>query len=154
MHRYSEDVGHVNNNGLLLLEFCKQTGLRIMNGRVGNDSGIGRYTFVGHRGCSVVDYVLGSQETFSLIKSFEVQEPNTFSDHCLVNFSLEFGSAQMQEAQSEEYDYFSEKYAWKNELKQEYINRLSDESTKTQLNLLNSKISECTNEPEFQSCVS
>ena len=26
MHKYSEDVGHVNNNGLLLLEFCKQTG--------------------------------------------------------------------------------------------------------------------------------
>lgn len=85
---------------------------------------------------------------------FEVQEPNIFSDHCLVNFSFEFGSAQMQEAQSEEYDYFSEKYAWKNELKQEYINRLSDESTKTQLNLLNSKISECTNEPEVQFCVS
>ena len=55
MPRYSEDEGHVNNNGLLLLDFCKQTGLRLMNGRVGNDSGIGRYTFVGHRGSSVVD---------------------------------------------------------------------------------------------------
>ena len=31
-HRYSEDQGRLNNNGLLLLEFCKQTGLRIMNG--------------------------------------------------------------------------------------------------------------------------
>ena len=36
----SEDEGHINNNGLLLLDFCKQTGLRIMNGRVGNDQGI------------------------------------------------------------------------------------------------------------------
>ena len=39
----------------LSLVFCKQTGLRIMNGRMGNDSGIGCYTFVGHRSCSVVN---------------------------------------------------------------------------------------------------
>lgn len=58
MQRYSQDVGHINNNGLLLLDFCKQTGLRIMNGRVGSDKGVGKYTFVGHRGCSLVDYVL------------------------------------------------------------------------------------------------
>ena len=32
--RFSEVKGHVNNNGLLWLEFCKQTGLRIVNGRV------------------------------------------------------------------------------------------------------------------------
>ena len=100
MYRYSEDMDHVNNNGLLLLEFCKQTCFRIMNGRVGDDSGIGRYTFVGHTGSSVVDYVLGSQEMISFVNSFEVQEPNTLSDHCLVSFSFEFGAVQMQEAQS------------------------------------------------------
>ena len=119
MHRYSEDIGHVNNNGLLLLELCKQTGVRIMNERVGNDSGIGRYTFVGHRGSSVVDYVLGSQEMFDFVKSFEVQEPNILSDHCLVNFSFEFGSVQTSETQSDEFEYISEKYKWKNKLKQE-----------------------------------
>ena len=52
-----------------------------MNGRVGNDSGIGRYTFVGNRGCSVVDYVLGSQDMFKFFKCFEVHEPNIISDH-------------------------------------------------------------------------
>ena len=35
MQRFSEDQGHTNNNGLYLLDFCKQTGMRIMNGRVG-----------------------------------------------------------------------------------------------------------------------
>ena len=49
LQRFSEDRGHTNNNGLLLLEFCKQTGLRIMNRRVKEDYGIGRYTFVGSR---------------------------------------------------------------------------------------------------------
>ena len=84
--RFSEDKGHVNNNGLLLLDMCKQTGLRIMNGRVGGDTGIGRYTFVGSRGSSVVDYVIASQELFKFVKYFEVQEPNILSDHYSFNF--------------------------------------------------------------------
>ena len=75
------DVGHVNNNSLLLLEFCKQTGLRITNRRVGNDSGICRYIFVGHRGCSVVDYVLGLQEIFSLVKFVRSAGAQYFLDH-------------------------------------------------------------------------
>ena len=58
-----------------------------MNGRVGSDRGVGKYTFVGSRGSSVVDYVLTSQELFNLIEDFDVQEPNIMSDHCLVNFS-------------------------------------------------------------------
>lgn len=60
--RRSQDQGHVNNNGLLLLDLCKQTGLRILNGRVGQDSLLGKYTFVNSRGCSVIDYV--SQKCF------------------------------------------------------------------------------------------
>lgn len=51
--RFSEVIGHVNRNRLQLLDFCKLTGLRIMNGRVGNDYGVGRYTCVGRRGSSM-----------------------------------------------------------------------------------------------------
>ena len=36
---------------------CRQTGLRILNGRVGNDLTIGKCTFVGSRGSSLIDYV-------------------------------------------------------------------------------------------------
>ena len=154
MHRQSEDVGHMNNSGLLLLDFCKQTGLRIMNGRVGQDREIGRYTFVGNRGSSLVDYVLGSQEMFNFVKSFEVQEPNILSDHCVVIFSLKFGSCMMQENESDNYDRISEKYTWKNDVKDEYVNRLNYESTNRQLNLLNLNISECSNESDIHSCVS
>ena len=94
------------------------------------------YTFVGHRGSSVVDYVLGSQDMFSFVKSFEVQGPNILSDHCLINFSFEFGLIQTEEEQSDDFEYMSEKYSWKNELEQEYTNCLGDEHTKAQLNLL------------------
>ena len=88
LQRFSEDKGHTNNNGLLLLDFCKQTGLRIMNGRVGADKGLGKYTFVGSRGSSVVDYVLSSQDLFKSISHFEVHDPNIISDHCLITFQL------------------------------------------------------------------
>ena len=50
---------------------------------------MGKYTFVGRRGSSLVDYVLSSQSLFSLVKTFDVQNPNIMSDHCLVHFSLE-----------------------------------------------------------------
>ena len=84
--RYSQDEGHLNSNGHLLLDVCKQTGLRIMNGRVGNDEGVGKYTFVGSRGSSLVDYLLASQNLFPFVQDFLVHDPNILSDHCLINF--------------------------------------------------------------------
>ena len=54
--RCSKDIGRLNSNGMCLLDLCKQTGLRILNGRVGSDVE-GNYTYVGKSGSSVVDYV-------------------------------------------------------------------------------------------------
>ena len=59
----------------------------------------------------------------------------------------------MHESFNEKHEYISEKYIWKNELKDEYINRLSHESTKVQLELLDSKRSHCSNGIEVQYCV-
>ena len=59
-----------------------------MNGRVGSDYGVVRYTFVGNRGSSLVDYVLSSQGLFNYVKSSIVQEPNILSDHCMLNVYL------------------------------------------------------------------
>ena len=42
--RHSGDAGHVNNNGILLLDVCKQRGFHIMNGWIGTYYGVGRYT--------------------------------------------------------------------------------------------------------------
>ena len=100
-----------------------------MKGRVGNDSGIGRYAFVGHRERSVLDYVLGSQDMFKFIKCFELYEPSIISDHCLISFSFEFGSNMYtQNAQIDDCEYVREKYIWNAESKDEFINRLEQES--------------------------
>ena len=70
------------------------------------------------------------------------------------SFSFEFGSIQTEDKQSDDFEYMSEKYSTKNELNQEYTNCLGDEHTTAQLNLLESKISECVTESDVQSCVS
>ena len=153
MQRCSQDQGHVNNNGLLLLEFCKQTGVRIMNGRVGNDMGVGRYTFVGHRGCSVVDYVLATQELFNFVSEFEVQDPNILSDHCLINFSFAFKSQQAS-SQTEQCEQVLGKYIWNNDFENEYIDRLQSSEVTDKLRVLTSKISSSATYTDTQSCVS
>ena len=51
--RASIDVRH-NNHGIKLLDLCIATGLRIVNGRLGNSN---NYTFLSHNGCSVIDYL-------------------------------------------------------------------------------------------------
>ena len=125
-----------------------------MNGRVGNDSSIGRYTFVGHRGRSVLDYVLGSQDMFKFIKCFKVSEPNFISDHFLISFSFEFGSNMYtQNAQIDDCEYVREKYVWNAESKDEFINRLERESVVEKHKLLNVNISNSTNENDIQSCL-
>ena len=65
LQRFSQDSS-ININGRKLLDFCKLNGLRICNGRLGMDKGIGKYTYVGYSGRSVVDYVI-------------VQEPKSVS---------------------------------------------------------------------------
>ena len=51
----------VNNNGNLLINFCKVSNMRIVNGRFGSDKGIGELTFKKPLGRSTIDYCIVSQ---------------------------------------------------------------------------------------------
>ena len=75
IERCSQDEGHTNTNGLMLLDICKQTGMRILNGRFDNDKQ-GKYTFVGRSGSSLVDYVIATPNLFESVETFCVKEPN------------------------------------------------------------------------------
>lgn len=153
MTRYSKDEGHTNNNGLLLLDFCKQTGLRIMNGRVGKDIGLGKYTFVGSGGSSVVDYILASQDLFNFVKEFEVLEPNILSDHCCIEFSLDCSKQLSVNSLPEDYEQINSKYVWNNEFRNDFINLLQQTTITGQLSDLTENISNCQEISEIDSCV-
>ena len=75
-----------------------------MNGRVGADKGLGKYTFVGSKGSSVVDYVLSSQDLFKSIAHFEVNDPNIISVHCLITFSIDIPNDNVREVTQDNYD--------------------------------------------------
>ena len=46
------------------------------------DNGIGKYTYVGSTGCSVIDYGLVTPILLNVIQYFIVKDPNILSDHC------------------------------------------------------------------------
>ena len=81
-HRNSFD-NVINSHGKRLLEICKTLDLRIVNGRANGDT-LGRPTFHGKNGTSVIDYVICDQFTLLNVNSFVVKQPSYLSDHSAI----------------------------------------------------------------------
>lgn len=73
----------LNSHGKKLLEICKNLDLRIVNGRVNGDT-LGRPTFHGKNGTSVIDYIICDQCTFLNVANFVVKQPSYLSDHSAI----------------------------------------------------------------------
>ena len=73
----------LNSHGKKLLDICKNLDLRIVNGRVNGDT-LGRPTFHGKNGTSVIDYIICDQSTFLNITGFIVKQPSYLSDHSAI----------------------------------------------------------------------
>ena len=85
--RNNMDKKTLNKSGKLLINLCKESSLKILNGRTIGDLK-GKYTCTTYNGCSLVDYTLVSNQLFQGIGSFEVNDLTDLSDHCLINCSL------------------------------------------------------------------
>ena len=83
MHRNNDDVS-LNSYGEQLVQLCRGSKLRVLNGRKRGDLQ-GNFTYLRYQGCSIVDLVLASENIFqtNLIKYLSVQTFTTFSDHRL-----------------------------------------------------------------------
>ena len=142
--RYSEDRV-CNDFGNCLLDLCKSTGLRIVNGRVGEDKFIGKVTCVKGNGKSLVDYVLCKHELFSMLSEFEVYEPNILSDHCMIRFCMLTDKIQDENInlpeglQSQSYT-----YKWDETKLLEYLDNLSQPIIVDQINDITESLSEVT----------
>ena len=69
-----------NSHGKRLLDICKSADLKILNGRVNGDT-LGRPTFHGRNGISVIDYAICDQDLFPYVSHFVVKQPCSLSDH-------------------------------------------------------------------------
>ena len=58
--------------------------MRIVNGRVGADATVCKYTCVNLNGSSVVDYILCTANDFLLFHDFDVGIPTLYSDHNII----------------------------------------------------------------------
>ena len=63
---------YVNQNGKSLIELCKVTGLKIVNGRVGHDRSLGEYTCRTGMGQSCIDFCIISPILFCKVDNFSV----------------------------------------------------------------------------------
>ena len=75
-----------------MLDLCKNTGLGICNGRLGEDCDKGDYTFFCRRGRSVVDYLLTPYNLLNLIFNFQIGPKHIDSDHRPITFALQMFS--------------------------------------------------------------
>ena len=89
MPRKNLDHKRTNNSGKMLLEICKESSLRIINGRTTGDL-YGKHTCIKftYNGCSVVDYTIVSQELLNCISIFQVDKFTALSNHCPIVCSL------------------------------------------------------------------
>ena len=65
------------------MEICKTFDLRIVNGRVNGDT-LGRPTFHGKNGTSVIDSLICDQCTFLNVANFDIKQPSYLSDHSAI----------------------------------------------------------------------
>ncbi|XP_041350956.1 uncharacterized protein LOC121369940 [Gigantopelta aegis] len=71
LQRASQDTSRPNGHGYKLIDLCKNSNLYLVNGRVGEDRGIGQPTC---KGSSVIDYAIASFTVLERILKFKVNE--------------------------------------------------------------------------------
>ena len=84
--RHNLDNRDVNKYGREVLEFCKATSVRIVNGRSKNDE-VGNFICIMERSSSVIDYVMVNNDMLNDVNDFRVGE-RTKSIHIPLLFSV------------------------------------------------------------------
>ena len=140
--RNNVDMKRPNNSGKFLLELCKETGLRILNGRKVGDLD-GNFTCIRYNGCSVVDYTLVSCDLYNVIGCFEVHNFTPFSDHRLISCSMLTSFLVHQNNNIELYPPIA-KYLWNNDAIDNYVKNLSSKDCQQKIhNFLRTEFYDC-----------
>ena len=153
LQRHTQDIV-TNDHGNDLLNFCKQAGVRIMNGRVCEDERKGAFTCVKNAGCSLVDYVLCKPELMRCFTRFVVQEPNVMSDHCAISFSIGCNTANMNLENVQKKCNYSRneyKYVWDENRATTYTHALNLDDNIEKLHELKTNMERSTSENDIES---
>lgn len=114
-----------NNFGRTLLNFCKTSGLRILNGLTKGDEE-GHFTYISHTGKSVVDYAITSIHSLNTIISSFTVVSNPLSDHMPISteVNLNFNNSdQIMRDTGIQTSTFT-KYIWNNNKKYSFLSKV------------------------------
>ena len=98
--------------------------MKIVSGRVGDDTGIGQYTFMSANGQSLIDCALMSQDIFPLITNFAVHELYTCSTQ--VPIQINFKVSYELPGRADE-DFNIDKLLWDNSKLAIFMDKISSE---------------------------
>ena len=130
--RYNLDKRETNAYGNALLDLCKSSGLRILNGRSGKDKNIGNFTCITDNSASVINYFVADFDFVNNVSDFEIYD-RLESIHMPLRVQLRFSNTDNIPNTSEilpenipiERNCF--RYYFKNDQEQEYIRTLSEQ---------------------------
>ena len=87
--------------------------MSIVNGRLGDDHGTGKFTCFNSQGASVIDYLLLNKSYFNVLNTFNVCDFNEYSDHAPLHVSIvctTVVNARDERSRSEEYVKWSDEH--------------------------------------------
>ena len=144
----------INNHGKHLINICKSYDLKILNGRTRGDS-LGRPTFHGKNGTSVIDYIICSQELLPSVKHLAVHPPTYLSDHSPVTSWINLCDIIENNNNNEaeiNLQKLHTKYMWEEDSKSKFVEQIQTDEVKQKLNtFLNRDYS--NNKNDIQTCV-
>ena len=90
--RSSEESVGINTYGRRFIDLCISCGLKVANGRCGEDKGVGKTTC---KNVAVDDIVAMSPELFEIVNSFKIDDfdPLLSDCHCAINFSFSLSNS-------------------------------------------------------------
>ena len=138
LNRTSMDRKSVNKHDTQLIEFCKTTGMLILNGRISHDRGIGCFTRDDTTGRSVVDYAIASPVILKSVSYFKVSCKFPESDHRPVSISLTCSHSSAHKT-GQDFDNEWElcnKYFWSREVLNDLADVLADNESEKFLDSL------------------
>ena len=133
--RSNRDPHPVDEQGRKIIDLCKTSALRILNGRTYGDiqGNFTRYPSILHENPSTIDYALCSNDLISDIHSFTVLTFTSLSDHCCLALNIKVKTAPIMRTLPEtknDSDIFSpslkHKYSYDKQKKNLYEQNLSN----------------------------
>ncbi|XP_043604110.1 LOW QUALITY PROTEIN: golgin subfamily A member 6-like protein 22 [Bombus pyrosoma] len=109
----------INAEGRILLRYLEERGWMIINGR---DKEGEEWTYIGERGNSVIDYLIGNQEATEEIIDMKVRK-RTESDH--MPLEVEIGGPELQRTEERE-EKEKERREWRRESMEKYLEECKD----------------------------